>query len=64
MLAGTAAVSWTYLGLVAAVVLPDATGSWGVTAGLVSIVVGLGLAAVTVFDADHHWVLIPQLRPH
>jgi hypothetical protein len=64
VLTGTAAVSWTYLGLVAAVVLPDATGSWGVTAGLVSLVVGLGLAAVTVFDADHHWVLIPQLRPH
>jgi hypothetical protein len=38
-------VAWLYLGLVAALVLPGATGSWGRLAGVAAVLVGLAFAA-------------------
>jgi hypothetical protein len=36
--------AWLYLGVVAAVVLPDATGSWGRVAGVLAMAVGVSFA--------------------
>jgi hypothetical protein len=40
----TSAAVWLYLGLVAALVLPHHTGSWGYVGGVAAILVGLGFA--------------------
>ena len=38
--------AWLYLGIVAALVLPEYTGSWGRIGGVVAIAIGVGFAVV------------------
>ena len=40
----TCAAVWLHLGLVAALVLPHHTGSWGYVGGIAAVLVGLGFA--------------------
>src|SRR4051795_1758766 len=44
---------WLYLGLVATLVLPDHTGSWGVVGGIVALLVGVGFAITVWRDTRH-----------
>jgi hypothetical protein len=53
LLRATLSLSYLYLGIIAMVVLPDATASWGILGGLLAIAAGIGFAAGT-------WVDLPR----
>jgi len=53
VLRATLSLSYLYLGIIAAFVLPDATASWGTLGGLLAIAAGIGFAAGT-------WVDLPR----
>ena len=46
ILAGLCSAIWLYLGLVASLVLPHATGSWGRAGGALAILIGVGFAVI------------------
>ena len=61
ILAAITAVAWLYLGLVAALVLPHYTGSWGRLGGVAALVVGVAVAALTWWPIGHR--MVPTPRP-
>jgi hypothetical protein len=64
ILAGLAGIAWTYLGCIAAFVLPDHTASWGMPLGLAAIAFGLLLAfSSAAFDTEPTPVSGPGPRP-
>jgi hypothetical protein len=49
----TCAAVWLYLGLVATLILPHHTGSWGYVGGIAAILVGLGFALAAWRGVEH-----------
>jgi peptidoglycan/LPS O-acetylase OafA/YrhL len=61
LLAALCSFAWLYLGIVAAVVLPGYTGSWGRIGGAIAIAVGLGFAFVAAGGVGR--LALPSPRP-
>ena len=61
VLATLCSIAWLYLGIVATLVLPDHTGSWGRIGGAIAIAVGIGFAAVAARGASR--LALPSPRP-
>jgi hypothetical protein len=64
VLTSAAGGAWAYLGLVAALILPGATGSWGVVGGFLGLVVGITLAGVAVAGEPRLQILRRHEHPH
>jgi hypothetical protein len=62
VLAALCSVAWLYLGVVAALVLPNYTGSWGRIGGAVAIAVGVGFAVIAARGTGRV-VVLPSPRP-
>jgi hypothetical protein len=53
ILNGLGSAVWLYLGLVAALVLPDHPGSWGRIGGAVAVLVGVGFGVAAWRGSEH-----------
>ncbi len=62
LLRGVLSTVYVYLGVVAAFVLPDSVGSWGVAGGLAALGVGAAFALGTWWDVSAPTLRLPRQR--